>query len=81
MWAAFHADPLCLVDNKAVIEALVEDGNAVSYRCCKCRGRPVKTGNSNDYGMVNQMMCIIGGLVYEVKKLAKTVASIYSLKT
>ena len=77
---SFHADPLCLGVNRAVIEALVEDGSAVSYRCCKCRGRPVKTGNSNDNGMVNQMMCIIGGLVSEVKKLAETVASIQGVR-
>ena len=74
--SGFHSDSLCLGVNQSIIDVLLQDESAVSYRCCRCRGKPGRTSSSQDNGVVSQMMGIIGSLVAEVRKLADTVACI-----
>ena len=78
--SGFHSDSLCLGVNQSIIDVLLQDESAVSYRCCRCRGKPGRTSSSQDNGVVSQMMGIIGSLVAEVRKLADSVACIRSTR-
>ena len=45
---AFHSEPLCLRLDGSIIDVLLQDGSALSYRCCRCN--PGGTNNSRDGG-------------------------------
>ena len=66
-----HSEPLCLgVDRSIIIDVLLQDGSALSYRCFRCWGNPGRTNNFQDRRMVSRVMSIIGNLVSEGRKLA-----------
>ena len=74
--SCFHPEPLCLGVGESIVAALLEGGDAISYRCCRCRGGGDVGSVGRDSGAVGQIMGIIGSLVSQVRDLAATVAAL-----
>ena len=62
---------MCLGVERSIIEVLLQENSALSYRCCRCRVSPGRLGSSQDGGGLTQVLSIIGGLVSEVRKLTE----------
>ena len=69
----FHAETRCLGVDDAVIAALLDGQGCIAYKCCKCRGRATRTEGAQgiDFGMLNQLLSIVGELAHTVAELKK----------